>query len=73
MTDKENIIRFRKLTSSCTTKKGNQYLLPPDAKDARWGIQVFGGVYPITDNRADRVLDKMEKIHGFFPEQEQDK
>ncbi len=53
--------RFARLKTTRTTPRGNKYLLPPDHKDSRWGLQHFGGVEPITDKRATKLLDKMEK------------
>ena len=52
--------RFHALRSSCTTRRGKKYLLPPDHKDERWGIQHFGGCEPITDARARKLQNKME-------------
>jgi len=57
--------RFRKLKSKCTTKRGGKYLLPPDEKDERWGIQHFGGCEPITKRRAVKLIAQMEVIHGI--------
>ena len=57
----ELIRRFKSLKSSCTMRRGNKYLLPPDAKDYRWGLQHFGGVEPITDKRAEKIIAKMER------------
>ncbi len=53
--------RFVHLATTRTTRRGNKYLLPPDHKDTRWGLQHFGGVEAITDKRAEKLLDKMEK------------
>ena len=57
----ELIRRFNALKTSRTTRRGNQYLLAPDAKDERWGLQVFGGIEPITDQRAGKLITKMER------------
>ena len=53
--------RFARLKTTRTTRCGNKYLLPPNHKDYRWGLQHFGGVEPITDKRAMKLLNKMEK------------
>ena len=53
--------RFRKLKSTKTTLRGTKYLLKPDHKDLRWGIQHFGGCEPITSNRAEKLITKMEQ------------
>ena len=53
--------RFVRLDTTRTTPHGKKYLLPPDHKDSRWGLQHFGGVEPITDKRAAKLLDEMEK------------
>ncbi len=53
--------RFARLNTTRTTRRGNKYLLPPDHKDSRWGLHHFGGVEPITDKRAAKLLGKMEK------------
>lgn len=64
MNEKILIKRFRKLKSSCTTKRGNKYLLPPDKKDYRWGIRHFGGCEPITQKRAEKFITKMEQMES---------
>ena len=53
--------RFVHLKTRRTTRRGNQYLVPPDQKDQRWGLEHFGGVEAITDKRAMKLMDKMEK------------
>ncbi len=53
--------RFMVLKSSCTTLAGNKYLLHPDKKDLRWGIEHFGGCEPITTARAEKLIAKMEQ------------
>lgn len=53
--------RFVRLKTNRTTRRGRKYLLPPDHKDNRWGLQHFGGVEAITDRRAMKLLDRMEK------------
>ncbi len=53
--------RFARLGTARTTRRGNKYLIPPDHKDQRWGLQHFGGVEAITDKRATQLLDIMEK------------
>ena len=53
--------RFVRLKTTRTTRHGGKYLVSPDHKDNRWGLQHFGGVEAITDNRAMKLLDKMEK------------
>ena len=53
--------RFARLKTTRTTPRGKKYLLPPDHKDSRWGLQHFGGVEAITDKRAMELLCKMEK------------
>lgn len=55
------LIRFRALRWTRTTLTGHKYLLPPDAKDLRWGIHHFGGCEPITDGRAEKLIIRMEK------------
>ena len=52
--------RFARLKTTRTTRCGNKYLLPPNHKDERWGLQHFGGVEPITDKRAMKLMGKME-------------
>ena len=56
----ELLVRFRALKSRCTTRTGNKYLLAPDDKDDRWGIDHFGGCEPITTARAEKLISKME-------------
>ncbi len=56
--------RFQKLSLTRTTKRGNKYLLPPDNKDYRWGLQHFGGVEPITESRAEKLINQMDKWQG---------
>lgn len=53
--------RFNKLRLGRTTKRGCKFLLPPDKKDYRWGLRHFGGVEPITEARAEKLITKMEK------------
>lgn len=56
------IQRFDKLCSARINKRGNsKYLLPPDEKDGRWGIEHFGGCEPISERRAGKLIAKMEK------------
>ena len=52
--------RFARLKTTRTTCRGNKYLLPPDHKDYRWGLQHSGGKEPITVKRAMKLLDNME-------------
>ncbi len=59
------IIRFRALKSHCTTLGGNKYLLPPDMKDDRWGINHFGGCEPITTARAEKLIGRMEAMQAL--------
>lgn len=63
-TDKKLLKRFWKLRSTCTTRRGNEYLLHPDLKDLRWGIQHFGGCEPITTARAEKLITKIEALGG---------
>lgn len=52
--------RYMVLRLSRTTRRGCKFLLHPDKKDLRWGIQHFGGCEPITEARAERLITKME-------------
>ncbi len=62
---KDLIPRFNKLKSRCTTLRGGKYLLPPDRKDNRWGIQEGDGVNPLTDRAAEKLIKKMEIDQGI--------
>lgn len=53
--------RFVHLKTTRTTRRGKKYLVPPDHKDNRWGLEHFGGVEAITKKRATKLLDVMEK------------
>ncbi|KKN77604.1 hypothetical protein LCGC14_0358790 [marine sediment metagenome] len=57
--------RFHTLQSRCTTRRGNKYLLPPNHKDQRWGIQHFGGCEPITETKAKKLIAKMETARAL--------
>ncbi len=62
--------RFARLRTTRTTRRGKKYLLPPDRKDRRWGLQHFGGVEPITDKRATKLIAKMEKWQAVLIEEQ---
>lgn len=53
--------RFARLETTRTTRRGKKYLLCPDHKDSRWGLEVPGGKVPITDKQAMKLMDEMEK------------
>ncbi len=52
--------RYWALKSSCTTRRGNEYIARPDKTDYRWGLLHFGGCEPITLARAEKLITKME-------------
>lgn len=56
------IERFNRLKSKAFGRPSKcKYLLPPDKKDYRWGIDHFGGCEPITEKRAEQIILKMEQ------------
>jgi len=58
------IARFKRLKLSRTTPRGCKFLLPPDQKDYRWGIDSCGGCRPITQAAAEKLISKMELWQG---------
>lgn len=56
------IERFNRLPSRAFGQPSKcKYLMPPDKRDSRWGIDHFGGCEPITAKRAEQIISKMEQ------------
>lgn len=56
------IKRFNALkTSAFGSPLKRKYLLPPDKKDSRWGIEHFDDCEPITEKQAEQIIRKMEQ------------
>jgi len=61
MINKKLVERAEKVKHLRVGWKWNTYLELPDAKDSRWGLSGLGGCVPITEKRAEKIIEKLEK------------